>query len=140
MVREIKSKLLEIVPVEDKEYEIAYIDIPNYAYVKRIDERITYPDVVGMGHKISNVLFLEENGDLYYCVTPHNEHNSSGLGTSKSFKDVDDEELKSCQKIINDFYPLVMNGMFTEEAKKIFEEFMTKVNEMVEKRKQNKNC
>ena len=138
MNREVKSKLLEKVVVGDKAYEIVFIDIPDYAYIKRIDERITYPEVAGMGHKVSNVLWMEEDEDLYYSVTPHNENNSSGLGVNKKIDDVTDDEFGCCQNIINNFYPLITNGMFPEEAKKVFDEFMKKMNAISHERDLNK--
>ncbi len=138
MNKKIISNVLEIKTIGETEYEIAYINIIDFTYVKRIDKRVVHPDVMGMGHIVSNSLWMEENDDLYYATTPHNEFKSSGVGTNKLVADTTDDEFKSCQTIINDFYPLIANGMFSQEATKVFNEIMKKVNELEEKKFLNK--
>ena len=133
MEREIKSKLLETVNIENKTFEITYIDIPNYTYIKTLDERVTYPNNEGFGNIISNVLSLNEYEELNYSVTPHNEAKSSMLGVSKSEEELKIDDLANCQKIVEEFQALIVCGLFSGEAKKVFEEFSNKVNELIKK-------
>lgn len=126
MNREIKSNVREEIHVGNIEYEIAYIDITNYTYIKRISERTTHSEVRGLGHIVSHDLFMDEDDVLYYSVIPHNELKSSGVGTVKAFDELDDEELKHCTKLISGFSDLISRGMFSADAIKVFQEFLKK--------------
>ncbi len=134
MAREIKSKISENIKAGDIEFEITYIDIPDYTYIKMLDERVTYPDIKGFGHIVSNALSLDENGNFSYSTVPHNEIKSSTKGTRKNSDELTSDEITNCQKIVNDFQPLIISGLFSEGAKKVYDEFLNKVNEISDKK------
>lgn len=121
MKYDVRLNVKEKMKKDNNEYEICNIDIPGFAHIRRMSVNKINGVNKGFDYSILTTLWVSEDDEFNYSITPHNKDGSSSVSEVKNIKEFQESDYKLCDEIINGFNALIASGAFSDEAKKVYE-------------------